>query len=62
MWLGDAMNGFKAEHDFRIDERDPSASARWLALWEGAATWLDQAALRHYPNSQYAKDALERIS
>jgi hypothetical protein len=42
--LGDQMNGVVAET--RIIERD---------MWENAAEWLRAEAVKHYPNSEFAK-------
>ena len=57
VWLGDRMNGLKAERQFRAgDERTPEAFANWATLWSAAADWLHDEAVKHYPNSLYAKE------
>ena len=44
VWLGDHMNGHKADGYFRENELD------------AAAAWLHEQALVHYPQSQYARE------
>jgi hypothetical protein len=57
VWLGDGINGLKTERQFRVgDERCPEAFANWAKLWGAAADWLHYEAVRHYPDSVYAKE------
>jgi hypothetical protein len=51
VWIGDEMNGIKAE---TVINRTPAARLKWP---EGltAASWLHETALRLYPDSNYAK-------
>jgi hypothetical protein len=48
LWLGDAMNATVAETTIERSGR------KWAE--EGAARWLHETALRHFPDSKYAKE------
>jgi hypothetical protein len=52
VWIGDEMNGIKAE---TVINRTPAARLKWP---EGltAASWLHETALHMYPVSKYAKE------
>jgi hypothetical protein len=46
VWLGDGLNGFKAQTCFEASEMD------------GIPQWLHEQALKFYPDSEYAKNTM----
>jgi hypothetical protein len=52
VWIGDELNGIKAEP---VINRTRTARLKWPEGFT-AATWLHETALRLYPDSKYAKE------